>query len=248
MKFRPHKSRRGPLPFRYVLLLSTVFFIFSIVVGILIVNKGLKPVLMSYAESQNSKIAAYAVSHAVEKLKADKKALNEMIEIKQNKKGNISSTIVYPGAGSKIAAHLQQDIQSYLDGAEEGKISEFPDMKKDESKGELVYSVPIGRTTSNVLLGNIGPEIPIRFHVIGDTEVDLKPETGETGINGTEVKLNIDVKVHVQTIIPFASNVKDYTQTISLLVLINHMDVPLYNNGNGNASPPSIQIDEGKDN
>lgn len=231
------------MPVRYVLLLTFVFFTFSTVIGILLVNKGIKPTLIKYAESQNQKIAANAVSYAIDKLKNDQETLNKIISTKENNKGNISSISIYPGIGNKIAAQIQQDIQSYLDGAEEGNIQGFTDLKKDSNSGELVYSVPIGRATDNILLGNLGPNIPIRLHVIGDAAVDLKHEMGETGINGTEIKLNIDVKVNVQTIIPFATDVKEYSQTVSLLTGAYHMDVPQYYNGNGESSPPSIQLD-----
>lgn len=229
------------MPVRYVLLLTFVFFTFSTVIGLLLVNKGIKPTLLDYAESMNQKIAASAVSDAIKKIKEEN--LNQMIKTKQNNKGNIASVDIYPGIGNKITAQIQQDIQSYLDGAEEGNLKDFSDLNIEKSKGEILYSVPLGRATDNVLLGDLGPNLPIKLHVIGDTEVNFKPEIGETGINGTVVMLNIYVKVNVQTIIPFATEVKTYEQTIPLPAGIYNMDVPQYYNGNGESSPPSIQLD-----
>ena len=36
-----------------------------------------------------------------------------------------------------------------------------------EEQGGVVFFVPIGQATDIPLLGNLGPKIPIRFHVIG---------------------------------------------------------------------------------
>lgn len=233
------------MPLRYVLLLSIAFFIFSTVAGLVIVNKGLEPTFIRYAESQNIKIAANAVSYAIKKI--DEKDFKEIIKTTQNNNGNIAAVSINPGTGNKITAQIQQDIQAFLDGVEEGSMNQLSDTKVKHNNGELVYSVPLGRATKNVILGNLGPDIPIKLHVIGDTEVDLKQEIGETGINGTVVMLNIKVKVNVQTIIPFATKVKPHKQTISLPAGIYNMDVPQYYNGDGNSSPPSIQLDKKDD-
>ncbi|MGE8207567.1 sporulation protein YunB [Heyndrickxia sp. NPDC080065] len=244
VKFRPHKSRRGPLPLRYVILLTFVFFIFSTVGGLWIVNKGIKPILVRYAESQNQKIAANAVNYAVEEIA--KKDINEILKVVLNEKGNVSYVEFQPGVLNKITAEVQQLVQSYLNGAEEGDIQDlnYANYKKDS--GELVYSIPLGRATNNVLLGNLGPDIPIKFHVIGDTKVNMDYDTEEKGINSTHVKLSIQVKVNVQTIIPFSSKITEYDQTIPLPGGVYKGDVPLYNSGNGNESPPSIQLENEK--
>ncbi|MGX1725054.1 sporulation protein YunB, partial [Bacillus haynesii] len=43
-RIRGPLSKRGPLPFRYVMLLSFVFFIFSTAISLLIINSSIKPV------------------------------------------------------------------------------------------------------------------------------------------------------------------------------------------------------------
>ena len=39
-----------------------------------------------------------------------------------------------------------------------------------EEQGGIVFFVPIGQASNIPLLGNLGPKIPIRFHVIGDVQ------------------------------------------------------------------------------
>ncbi|GIN42039.1 sporulation protein YunB [Heyndrickxia oleronia] len=244
-KFRPRKSRRGPLPFRYVVLLTFAFFIFSTIGGLVIVNKGLKPTIVRYAESQNQKIAANAISYAVKEIVKNIE-LNDMVKFVPNEKGNVAVVEGNPTMLNKMTADVQQLVQNYLNGAEEGKLQEVQEGKYNKSTGELVYSVPLGRVTNNVLLGNLGPDIPTKFHVIGDVKVDPKIVMEEEGINSTHIKTYIQVTVNVQTIIPFASKVAVYHQTIPGPFGSYKGDIPLYNS-NGESSSPSIQLDEKKD-
>ncbi len=67
--------------------------------------------------------------------------------------------------------------QSHLEQAEAGNLDILPCKiyrimirKQWKSQGGIVFFVPIGQATNIPLLGNLGPKIPIRFHVIGDVQ------------------------------------------------------------------------------
>lgn len=189
----------------------------------------------------NQKIAANAISYAVEEV--TKKNKNEIIKVVTNNKGNVAYVSTNPTIISKITAEVQQLVQSYLNGAEEGDMQNIKNPKYHKNTGELVYSVPIGRVTGNVLLGNLGPDIPIKFHVLGDADVDTEFKLEQKGINSTYITSFIKVKVHVQTIIPFASKITKYDQKIPGPSGAYNGDIPLYNS-NGESSPPSIQLND----
>lgn len=110
-----------------------------------------------------------------------------------------------------------------------------------ESQGGVVFFVPIGQATNIPLLGNLGPKIPIRFHVIGEVSATIDTETRSFGINSVYVEVNILLTVNVQIIVPLATEKSVVKQKIPVAMGLIHGTVPdYYNSGSGN--PPNLQI------
>src|SRR5690606_24418346 len=61
------RRRKGPLPFRYVLLITFILFIISTIASIWIVNKAIEPALMEYAKSETERVANTIIKNAIEK-------------------------------------------------------------------------------------------------------------------------------------------------------------------------------------
>ncbi|MDR4241346.1 sporulation protein YunB, partial [Bacillus mycoides] len=51
------RFRRGPISFRYILLISYIIFIVIVVQGLWIVNKSIQPTLIKYGETETHKMA-----------------------------------------------------------------------------------------------------------------------------------------------------------------------------------------------
>ncbi len=64
-------------------------------------------------------------------------------------------------------------------------------------------AVPFGRVTDNVLLGHLGPDIPIDFTTIGHVNTDIKQKIEPHGINNTAIQIIMEMEVTLQVIIPF---------------------------------------------
>ena len=157
-RLRHRFPRKGPLPFRYVLLLTFVFFIFSTATGLWLVNKGLKPTLVDYAESQTRKIATLVISNAINKKIANEMKLDEIIEEADGKK---SSNIKFNAEiVNRVKAETTSLVQKNIKEAEKGNLSELEmltdiDIETEKKPVEgIVYYVPLGQATNNALLGN----------------------------------------------------------------------------------------------
>ncbi|MCJ8009436.1 sporulation protein YunB [Lederbergia wuyishanensis] len=241
--FRVRKVRRGPLPFRYVMLLSFVFFIFSTALGLWIVNTGIKPTLISYAESQTNKIAPAVISKAVQDVLPNVKDLNDVAEILPNGAVKYKTDII-----NKTQADLSRAIQLNLKQAEKGNLETLQEEtgiqidyhKSSEGEG-IVYSFPIGQATKNALLGNLGPRIPIRFTPIGSVRSSVESKVEQYPINNLFVTIIIPIEVSVQIIIPFGSEKTVVKQEVPLAIGIFPQAVPDFYNGNGTTNP-SIQF------
>jgi sporulation protein YunB len=248
-RFRRKHRRLGPLPVRYVLLISLVFCILSTAAGLWIVNKAIEPTLLKYAESQTRKIASLVINKAIEKKTTNVEDINEVIEIKS--KGKVSTIQLKTNVINRALADTVSEIQKNIKEVERGSFPSLSQMKDVEMKtdknsdGFIVWYVPLGQATKIALFGNLGPKIPIKFNAIGDIQPDVKMNATPMGINNTWIDASLKLVVSVQIITPFATKVTKLTETIPIAAGLIQGDVPQYFNG-GSGAPPAIQLPEKK--
>lgn len=243
--FRTRKYRCGPLPFHYVLLLTVVFFTISTSIGLWIVNKGIKPTLISYAETQTRKVAPMVINKAVREIIPNVKNLDEVI-IPDSAGGNAKSFDVE--IINKLASDIATAIQRNIKTAERGNLQLLEteadveiDIEKSMLGEGIVYSVPIGQATNNALLGNLGPRIPIKFTVIGDVQTNVITNVEQYPINNIFITVSIQIQVNMQIIIPFSTNTAVVEQEIPVAIGYYPGDVPQFYNW-GSQTNPSIQF------
>jgi len=248
-KFRGPKPRRGPLPLRYVFLITFVFFIISTVGSLWVINNGLKPTLVSYAESQTRKIATMVISKAINKKIANSIEMNDIIETVPDESGNGSTVTKFnTEIINRVLAETTNLVQLNLKEAERGNLQALEllsdveiDSERTRNSEGIVYTVPLGQATNNALLGNLGPKIPVRFNAIGSVASDVKTNVKPYGINNAFVEVSVQVKVDVQIIIPFATKVTTIKQDIPVASAMIRGEVPQFYNNGGDTSP-SIEV------
>lgn len=234
--------RRGPLPLRYVVLFSFLFFILFTIIGLIIIHNGLKPTLMAYATSKTQQIALSVIDHAIIKTKT--------VDIQQVI--TIDSTTGFANINTeKILekrAELSKRILENIKLAEEGEIENLQiindvevDFEKTKEQEGITFSVPLGKVTDHALLGNLGPKIPIHFQSIGHLESDILTDFQQVGINNIYVEISMTVNVTMQVIIPFASEKVHIEQKIPLALGVIKGDVPQFYNLGG-ITPPALQL------
>jgi sporulation protein YunB len=242
-KFRGHLPRRGPLPFRYVFLLTFVFFILSTVVSLWVINKGIEPTLMDIAEKETKRIASLVINSAIsQQITENDIDVADLITVQQDEYGKISSIDFNAAVVQRVLAKTQNRVQKNLKAATQGKLKEleYPDVEIEtgESKEQgIIYYIPLGQATNNTLLGNLGPKIPVRFYVIGDVASDVKEKIEQFGINNALVTIFVHIEVNVQVVIPFATKTTTVSTDIPIAMRIIQGEVPNFYNNGGNAEP-----------
>ncbi|MBM7648558.1 sporulation protein YunB [Bacillus ectoiniformans] len=238
---RKWKTKRGPLPLQYVLLITLILFTFSTASSLWIINESVKPTLLSYAETETRRIAAMVISKAINKKIAHVIDINDIIETVP---GDTTTTKFNTEIINRVLAETTNLVQLNLKEAEKGNLQalelladvEIENEETENSEG-IVYTIPLGQVTNNALLGNLGPKVPIRFHAIGDVKSDVKSNVKPYGINNAYVEVFIEVEVSVQIIVPFATKVTTVKQDIPVAMGLIHGQVPNFYNGGGNTSP-----------
>ncbi len=247
-KFRKRRLRRGPLPFRYVMLLSFVFFLITTAIGVLLVNKGIEPTLMRYAKSETRNIASIVINRAITKRTTSVGENNEAIIISPGENGTGQNAELNTDFINRVLAETTAQIQKNLRAAKQGKLASLEQLTDVEietedsaSKNEILWYVPLGRATNIALLGNLGPKIPVKFQAVGEVEPDVKIKTKEMGINNTWIEVSVEIEVSVQIITPFATDITKLNQSIPVGSRLVHGDVPQFYNSGGGVIP-SVQF------
>ncbi|MDN4492906.1 sporulation protein YunB [Ureibacillus aquaedulcis] len=241
------KGKRRRLSNRFTLF--TFGFGIGIILFLYILNARLMPTYVDYAEVQTEKIAAHVVSKAINSRTSSVLDVNEIIEDLPSESDYMVTTKFNTEIINQVRAETTALVKEHLELAEQGDLSQLPDLENVEydvseiQKGDgIVFFVPIAQALNLPLLGNLGPRVPIRFHIIGNVASDVKTSISEFGINNAKVEVNIDLKVNVQIIIPFASQQSTVQQTIPVAIGLVRGQVPhIYTNG-ADGAQPSIEV------
>lgn len=223
------------------LFLMVFFFLY-------IVNERLMPTYLRYAEIQTEKIASYVVSKAINARTTDVLDVNDIIEEVPSDTTGMVTAKFNTEIINRVRAETATLVKEYLEQAENGDLSNLPnleyveyDVGKMQAGDGIVFFVPLGQVLNLPIIGNLGPKIPIRFHLVGNVHTDVASKIIEFGINNAYVEVSVKIEVNVQIIVPLASESASVQETIPIAIGLIQGTVPnIYTNGDG--AQPSIEV------
>ncbi len=248
MRIKKGKTRnwitKGPLPFKYVLLITLIFFIFLTMFSLIIINRNLEPTIMDIAETRARQFAAQAINDAIDKNISENVDIKELI-VKHEYNGETAFSF-NPQIYHKVTADASKRVQKYLDLVEAGEIDQLENFKNDinikkettKSSNGIVYHIPLGMATGMTLLSNLGPDIPVRLQILGDVTSNVETKIIPSGINNTYLEAYINVKVHMNVIIPLKEEPIEVSYQVKVGDLFLEGKVPQYYNP-GIIPPPT---------
>lgn len=238
--------KRGPLPLRYVFLITFVFFIFLTVFSMIIINNNLEPNLKSIANTKARQIASQAINDAISKKITDGIEMDQLIVVNEYSDGQLTfrfNSQIY----NRVISEATMRVQRYLDLVEEGDLEELESFKNDvnidyeESKKQhgIVYDVPLGMASGATLFSNLGPKIPVKFEIMGDVISDIETKVIETGINNTHLEIYVKVNVKMNVIIPLIEPPIEISNVVKIGDIFVTGKVPQYYHGGGSGNGAS---------
>lgn len=246
MKLRSY-SRRGMRLNRLTILIISM--VACLILFIYFLNERLMPTYLQYAEVQTNKIASYVVSKAINSRTSNVLDVNDIIEDIPPGTSEMMTTKFNTEIINRVRAETLELVKMYLEQAEQGELSHLPELENVEydinriQEGDgIVFFVPLGQAANIPLLGNLGPKIPIRFHVIGNVHSNVTSSIQEFGINSAYVEVGIHLEVNVQIIVPFASKSSTVVQDIPVAMGLTRGPVPNIYTNSSDAPQPSIEI------
>lgn len=207
------------------------------------VNQRLTPIYLQYAEVQTEKIASHVISEAITERISNVLDVNDIIQHVPTENSDQVTVKYNTEVINRILADVRTTVDENIEEMEKGNIDILP-LEEDieyspeqmQAQGGVVFFVSLGQVTNLPLLGNLGPKIPIRFHVIGDAQADVVPYIEEFGINNAYVEVNIKLRVQVKIIVPLATKIAVVEQTIPVAIGLVQGQVPqVFSGGEGNS-------------
>lgn len=249
MKFQRQVKRRSRFKKPKFVPLLIPALILAIGFFFYVVNMRLTPTYVQYAEVQTKKIASHVISQAISTRIANVLDVNDIIEHVPTETSEMVTTKFNTEIINRVLADTRNLVELHLERAEAGNIDMLPmsdnieyDPQTMEDQGGIVFFVPIGQATNIPLLGNLGPKIPIRFHVVGDVHANVEASIEEFGINNAYIEVNIVLQVNVQIIVPLATKTSVVEQKIPVAIGLVQGAVPhIFSKGDG-LTKPSIEV------
>lgn len=225
-----------------------VSLLFAVGGSIYLINARLMPTYVQYAEVQTHKVASYVVSKAINSRTSSVLDVNEIIVDLPTQSTDMITTKFNTEIINQVRAETQTLVKEYLEQAENGNLSHLPDLEnveydvgKMEAGDGIVFFVPLGQALNIPIIGNLGPKIPIRFHIIGSVHSTVDVDIRDFGINNAIVQVDLLIEVNVQIIVPFASHSASVEQKIPVAIGLVRGTVPhIYSAGEG--TQPSIEV------
>ncbi|PEL12040.1 sporulation protein YunB [Bacillus sp. AFS017336] len=217
------------LPNKYVVI-SIVFLIFSIY-SFWKIDKMFSPTILKYSEKQTRRIASSIVNEAYESASKELKGQDIIVRDVDGNGKEVISTNTY--LINKIIGSTTRHVEENIRRVENGDLSflslssaEKKKMKTDHDG--LYLKVPIGVVTNTVLLGKLGPTIPVRFSVVGDTVANVSQKVKPFGFNNSVVEIIMNVEVNMNVIIPFSTKSTKVKVEVPIATEIIDGEVPNY--------------------
>ncbi|HEU5139434.1 MAG TPA: sporulation protein YunB [Bacillales bacterium] len=258
--FKPKKRRQlriprlfrkkpgQPLAPRHVFMISFIIFLALTVWGLWFINAGIKPTLMAFAKSKTQDVATTVINVAVNKQLKEMQDELEFQELVRDNNGEVSAVVLNTQNIAMVSTVMTNQVQNYLNRLEEGNLVNHINTEvqgiqiQSDTKGPLITTIPLGLATRNSLLANLGPQVPVRFQVIGNVESNPVEKRETIGINTIHLRIYLHISVSIRAIIPFATEAQTVTNNVPLVNVTFSADTPIYYGGNGNGDSPDVVL------
>ncbi len=164
----------------------------------------------------------------------------DIITVERDHTGDISAVNFEMALVNTISNRIAAHVQNLLIKVEEGTIEEFDisnnnlNYKITDLKKGIVAKIPMGVALKNPLFADVGPDIPVRYQLIGSVDCDVKTDIKDYGINHVMAEIYIIIEVKMRVFIPGLSQEITAYSKVPLASRLIKGAVPYYYYTNGN--------------
>ena len=216
-----------------------IITIIGVLVGVIallnFINERITPILLETAELEIGKFSTIVINKAIAQVLEDKINTDELFDTIISDSGEIQTIDFNPIIVNQVLNVATSVVQNNLKLLEEGNLDtigiydmDLPEDRIEDLKKGIITKIPIGAITKNSILSNLGPEIPIRLHYIGDVTSNITTKITQYGINNALVEIGVKLEITAQIILPFTTEKITLECDIPLAIKMIQGSVPNY--------------------
>ena len=192
-------------------------------------------VFRTFAEIESTKLANIIINKAISKQLVENANIENLYIITRNSNDEIKTIDFNPVIVNKFLSTVASSIQLSLKRIEEGDVDllELPDdilveYDKEKLKKGIIYEIPSGVIFGNSFLSNLGPKIPVRFHLMGDISSSVSTKITNYGINNALIEVNLNIKLTIMSVLPFLSKKIKIDNSVPISIKMIEGNIPSY--------------------
>ena len=235
MKRKIHLKRKRNLKKSNLLIVTFIFVLIGVTSFLNVINKHFTPILLETAELEIGKFSTIVINKAIAQVLEDKINTDELFYTQINNAGEIQTIDFNPIIVNQVLNVATSVVQNNLKLLEEGNLDtigiydmDLPENRIEDLKKGIITKIPMGVITKNSILSNLGPEIPIRLHYIGDVNSNITTKITQYGINNALVEIGVKLQMTAQIILPFVTEKMTLECDIPLAIKMIQGNVPNY--------------------
>lgn len=213
---------------RNIFLISILCIILIDSYLLFIFGKKLTPKLSIYAESELQKFNTFIINKMIVNEINENINLDDLFFVEKNE-NKIHSTNFNPIAVNRVLSIITTSLERDLKQIEQGNFEGLEGFyQEDLLKKGIAFMIPSGMVFDNPILSNLGPKIPVRFHLTGNIESKIHTKITNYGINNAFLEVSADVTVREKLILPFFTKTIETTISVPIIMKLIEGNVPSY--------------------
>ena len=227
---------------KYIIVLLIVL---GIIISFRIINKRVSPIMISIAEEEVKKISDIIINDSIKK-ELDNGLTFEKLFIITYDNNNLSTIDFDSIIVNKLLNNVTSNIISSIKSVENGNINNLDMLKNyniNKLKKGIIYEIPLAYSYNNVFLSNISPKIPVKIHMIGNVNSNIRTKVTDYGINNALLEVYLDIEIELQVILPLLSSNIINKSSIPIAIKMINGDIPKYYSSNEKNNSLSIPIE-----
>lgn len=224
MKLKNYRSRKK------IILSVLLFLLFFLTFILFKLFNNVTLYIMNYAEAEVRKLASLVINNSLSNDKFQILKFEDMYHITRNNDDEIEMVDYDSVVVNEFLNNVTVIIQENLLKLEKGEINISKDV--DSSSGILFY-IPLGVVTNNIIFNTMGPNIPVKMKAINAILTNINTSVTEYGINNSLITMNIYLEIKIRIILPFISKDILISNEIPVAYKLINGRIPSYYGTNG---------------
>ena len=168
-----------------------------------------------YTDSKIKNYANEVINESIKKEMLTTTDFSDIIIEKYDTNGKVSYAYVNSNKINVIKYKTTEYVQTAID-----QINDANNFDKIE--------IPLGYFFGSKYLLADGIKMPIKLKILGDEDIEIVSDVKTYGINTTIIQINLHIKINIQVVIPFQSQMVESESKIPICFEIINNEVPYY--------------------